>query len=485
MKRVFIAAFGAETNSFSSTATTVDHFAENCLIRPGENSHKDIANDGHGEFMRLAQARGYEIIRGTFAYATPSGPLTQQAYELLRDEIVGQLEKDVPVDFVLLNLHGAMIAQGYDDCEGDFLAKIRRIVGKDVAVGGLLDPHAHLSETMIRAATALVAYKEYPHTDFAESARKLFHIIERTAIGDVRPEMALFECRSLGSFPTPHPPMRDFVDHYLRAEDTPDILDCSLIHSFPWGDCPDAGVKVLVTTDSDAKLATDHAALVGAAFRKIRQHATQKFTRISDAMNEIKTSPEKPIIIADSADNPGGGASGDATYILDEILGRKIKNAAFGFFWDGPAVDKVFAAGEGAKLDISLGGKGSRFSGSPLNLKVEVIGLLQEAVQYFGEGEDRRALPVGKCAAVRVGGIDIIITAQRIQILSPEVFYQFGLDLKGYDVIVVKSSNHFQAAFKHLSENILYVMAPGVMSMDFGTIPYRKIPRPIWPLDDI
>lgn len=485
MKKIFIAAFGAETNSFSPMMTTLSHFKENCLIRPTQNSNKNIANDGHGEFIRLAKAYDYEIVRGTFAYATPSGPLTQETYELLRNEIISQLEQALPVDFILLNLHGAMLAKGYDDCEGDFLEHIRQIAGNDIPVGGLLDPHAHLSERMIKNATSLVAYKEYPHTDFAESARKLFHITERAAKGDVKPEMTFFDCQSLGSFPTPKPPMRPFVDLHLLGTANHNILDCSMIHSFPWGDSPDAGVKILVTTDNDKKLATDHAAMVGAEFKKIRQEATQKFTTVPDALRSINTSLEKPVIIADSADNPGGGASGDATYLLHEILERKIGNAAFGIFWDSQAIDKIFSAGPGATLDISLGGKGSNFSGSPLNLTVDVLGLLAEGTQSFGDGKDRRSLSIGKCAAVSVNDVDIIISNKRVQILSPDIFLQFGLEPSSYDLIVVKSSNHFQAAFKHISSNIIYVMAPGMMSMDFSSLPYRKIPRPIWPLDDI
>ncbi len=485
MKKIFIAAFGAETNSFSSMMTTMEHFEEDCLIRPSDRINKTIANDGHGEFIELAKAKKFEVVLGTMAYTMPSGPLTKATYELLRDEIIGQIKEALPVDFILLNLQGAMIAEDYDDCEGDFLEHIRAVVGQEIPLGGLLDPHAHVSQVMIDNATILLSYKEYPHTDFAESARKLFHLMEKVAQGDVKPEMTLFDCHSLGSFPTPNPPMRGFVDDYLLQGNEPNILDCSLIHSFPWGDCPDAGVKVLVTSDGDKNLGNKFAAHVGEKFIKIRQEATQKFTNISDAMDEIITSPEKPIVIADSSDNPGGGASGDATYLLREILSRKTSKAVFGIFWDSTAIKKIYAAGQGAILDISLGGKESQFSGSPVIMTVEVLGLAPHAGQIFGEGEDQRSLPVGNCAAVRYKGIDIIISDKRVQIFSPEIFIHFGLDLSTYDIIVVKSSNHFQASFKFISTKILYVMAPGILSMDFTNLPYKKIPRPIWPLDDI
>lgn len=485
MKKIFIAAFGAETNSFSSLKTTLSHFKEECLVRPGECENSTIANDGHGEFIRQAKERGYHVVLGTLAYATPSGPLTQDTYTLLRDEIVGQIKQALPVDFILLNLHGAMIAEGLDDCEGDLLKCIRHVAGDDIAIGGLLDPHAHLSERMIENSTTLLAYKEYPHTDFAESARKLFTLTEKAAKGEIKPKMALFDCQTLGSFPTPGSPMREFVDHFLLREDLSEILDCSLIHSFPWGDSPDAGVKVLVTTDDDEKKAVEHAEYVGLEFRKIRQDATQKLMSVDDAMEATLRSTDKPVIIADSADNPGGGASGDATYLLEEILKHDITKAAFGFFWDPLAIEKVFTAGVGGNVVIELGGKGSEFSGTPITLDVDVLGVSYDAEQYFGLGDDKRAIPIGKCAAVRFKGVDIIITDKRRQMVSPEIFGYFGLDLTRYDVIVVKSSNHFQAAFKYLSSNILYVMTPGVMSMDFKSLPFKKLPRPIWPLDNI
>lgn len=485
MTKIFIAALGAETNSFSSMMTTLEHFEEDCLIRPTDSKNKIIANDGHGEFIALAKSRGYDIVLGTMAYTTPSGPLTKSAYEMLRNEIVDQIKSALPVDFILLNLHGAMIAEGYDDCEGDFLDHIRAIVGHDIPVGALLDPHAHLSQKMIKQATILLSYKEYPHTDFAESARKLFYITEKAAQGDVKPEMTLYDCHSLGSFPTPNPPMRAFVDDYLLKDNIANILDCSLIHSFPWGDSPDAGVKVLVTSDGDRTSGEKYAATVGAEFKKIRQEATQKFTQVGDAMDEITTSTIKPVVVADSSDNPGGGASGDSTYLLSEILKRNINKAAFGIFWDAQAIQKIYAAGQGATLDISLGGKESQFSGSPVNMTVKVLGLAPQATQSFGTGSDQRLLPVGNCAAVQFEGHDIIISDKRVQIFSPEIFNHFNLDLSTYDVIVVKSSNHFQATFKFISTKIIYVMVPGVLSMDFTSLPYKKIPRPIWPLDNI
>ena len=482
-KRIFIAAFGSETNSFSPLPTTIESFQKNCLIRPGTINWPAIANDGHSEFLNLAQKNGFTAVRGTFAYATPAGPLTKNTYETLRDEIVAQLRSALPVDCILLNLHGAMIADGYDDCEGDFLEKIRQVVGPDIPVGGLLDPHAHLSDRMVKAATILLAYKEYPHTDFAISARKLFKLIDQATTGELKPVMRSVDCKSIGAFPTTSSPMREFVDQYLLRYPSRQIMDCSLIHSFPWGDTKDAGVKILVVTNDDPQLAEDYAKTVADEFLKIRSHATQSLDTIDIAFKAINQEKKYPVIIADTADNAGGGASSDSTFLLEQARLKNIGRTAIGIFWDPGVVDLVYAAGKGSKLKIRLGGKASWFSGTPQDLDVEVLELRDDAKQYFGDGQDRREISLGKCAALRSGNIDIIVSDSRIQVLSPDCFTAFGIRPEEYKLLIVKSSNHFQAAFSEVSKNIYYVATPGALNMDFESIPYQKILRPIWPLD--
>ncbi|MCF8475299.1 MAG: M81 family metallopeptidase [Emcibacter sp.] len=483
VKRVFIAAFGAETNSFSVLPTTMKDFQASCLIRPEQKKWPAIANDGHSEFLKMTEKMGHRAIRGTLAYTTPAGPLTQLTYETLRDEIIKQLHDALPVDCVLLNLHGAMMADGYDDCEGDFLEKIRQIVGSQVPIGGLLDPHAHLSQKMIDSATILLAYKEYPHTDFAISARKLFKLIDQTTDGKLIPVMRHYDCHTMGAFPTITTPMREFVDQHLMQYPSPKILDCSLIHSFPWADTADAGVKSLVVTDNDEQLAESYAKAVADEFIKIRSQLIQNYDTIDTAFSAINQIKDFPAIIADVADNPGGGAASDATFILEQARKSRLEKIAFGIFWDPFIVDLAYAAGKGANLKIRLGGKASWFSGVPQDMDVEILELRDDAKQYFGDDGDQRSLPLGKAVAMRHGNIDIIVSNLRIQSLSPDCFTEFGLNLSDYTALVVKSTNHFQAAFSRISKNIYYVMTPGALTMDFTSFPYQKITHPMWPID--
>jgi microcystin degradation protein MlrC len=231
-KSIFTACLGTETNSFSPMPTGMGLYESTMLIRDG-------AYDASAFGLPLtvwsknARALGWKVVAGTAAFAMPAGNTTRPVYESLRDEILEQLKSAMPVDAVLLNLHGAMIADGYPDAEGDFLARVREIVGPDVFIGAELDLHCHLTALKVSSANVLMIYKEYPHVDIAARAEELFSIAERTLAGDIRPVMAIHDCHMLGVYPTTAEPMRGFVDRMSALERTEDILSVSLAHGFP------------------------------------------------------------------------------------------------------------------------------------------------------------------------------------------------------------------------------------------------------------
>jgi len=482
--KLFVAAFGAETNSFAPFKTTLDHFAEICLIRPDEDDPAAIANNGHAEFLDRAAADGHEVVRGTLAYAMPSGPLTDDCYFTLRDEILEQLRAAMPLDIVLLNLHGAMMSESLRDCEGYFLEEVRKVVGPKVKVGALLDLHAHLSDRMMRHADILISFKEYPHTDFAERGRRLYELTFAAARGEIDPVMVSCECRTLGAFETTSEPMMGFVSFMRGLEDRPKVLDAALVHSFPWGDCEDGGAKVLAITDGDEGVARDLCAEVKMAFLAIREEAIMRPFGIDDAVREILASPDaRPFVIGDASDNPGGGAAGDSIYLLAGLLEAGLGPVAAGVFWDESLVTTAWEAGEGAHLSTELGGKASALSGPSLHLEATVRCLKDDANQAFGEGDDITRLPLGRCAVLDTGNAAIVVSERRFQTLSPDCFTAFGIDPAGYRVALVKSSNHFRAAFAPVAAKILAVTGPGVMTLDLKSLPFKYLPRPMWPLD--
>jgi microcystin degradation protein MlrC len=240
--RVFIAALLAETNTFSPITTGFRAFEEHGIERgtATANSPDTYQAQPLVAWRERAEAAGMEIVEGLCALAQPGGPVVRSCYEQLRDEIVEGVRAARP-DIVLLSLHGAMVAQGYDDCEGDLIGRIRAVVGADVFIGALLDLHCHTTAAMIKQADTLIAYKEYPHTDIVARAIELFAIASSAHSCQVRPTTAIADCRMIGLWRTGDEPMRSFVNRLRRHEREPGILSISLGHGFPYGDVVETG----------------------------------------------------------------------------------------------------------------------------------------------------------------------------------------------------------------------------------------------------
>ena len=242
--KLFIAGFDTETNTFAPIPTGIRGFEEGFMAHgDATRQEANYASVQLHVWRRLAEARNWQVIESLCTYAEPGGVIVRSVYERLRDEILEDLKKAGTVDVVLLALHGAMVAEGYDDCEGDILAKARAIVGPKAVVGAELDLHCHVSDTMLREATLLVAYKEYPHVDIHIRAEELFRLAADAAVGKTRPIMAAFDCRMINTYRTTEQPLRGFVDKMMALEGRDGILSTSLSHCFPWADVADDWVE--------------------------------------------------------------------------------------------------------------------------------------------------------------------------------------------------------------------------------------------------
>lgn len=478
--RAFTAGLGVETNTFTSLETDLEAFRRTFLFRPGE--HPDVLTEVSAPLYVLRRRReavGWTVIEGTYAFALPAGRTTRAAYEGLRDEILGQLAAAGPVDMVALSLHGAMCAEGYDDCEGDLLAHVRRVAGPDIPIGVEFDPHAHLTDAMVRNADVLIAYKEYPHTDFLERGQELVDLLERCARTGWRPARAVFDCRMIGRFHTTREPMKSLVAEMIEAEGRPGIASVSLVHGFPWGDVADMGARVLVLGDDQAEAAA-LAEAFGLKLRALRRRTFTPPLPIETALAQALAAPHGPVVLADVSDNPGGGAPGDSTILLEHVLNANV-SACLGPLWDPQAVAACHDAGLGARLRLSLGGKTGPGSGRPLDLTVEVTGLASEARQSWAGTR----MSLGRACAVRAGSVNIVIGSIRDQAYGPDLFEAMGIDPGEYRLVVVKSAQHFVAGFSDMAREIVLASGGGPLETDFRKIDYRHVRRPIWPLDDI
>lgn len=478
--KVFAAAFGTETNTFSAWPTGKRGFEETGISRGQARLQGDrMEAMVLARFEDRAREDGHEFSEGLLAFAHPSGPTLQSVYEGYRDEILTALAVDGPFDVVLLLLHGAMVSTGCDDCEGDLIRHIRAVVGPQATIGAELDPHCHLTAEMVENADALVSMKEYPHDDFIPAADALYDICLRKARGEVKPTSAVFDCRMVGFYPTTAEPMAGLLQRMREAEQRPGVLSVSFAHGFPWGDTPETGSKVLVIADGDPALAASVAEEIGQAIYDQRDTLLPRYPDIVTAL-DLAARCDGVCVLADTADNAGGGAPSDNTALLRAMLDRELNNAAIGPLWDPIAAGVCAEAGVGARFPLRLGGKSGLTSADPIDLLVTVKAIEPGFAQTgLGGSSD----PLGLTVWVQAGrGVDIVISSVRTQAFNPDLFTGLGIDLSGRRTVAVKSSHHYHTGFAPIADKIIPVATPGAIGMDFASLPYlRKRDRDFHP----
>jgi microcystin degradation protein MlrC len=478
--RIFTAALATETNTFAPIWIDRRAFEASLYAPPGQHpASPTLCSAPITVGREVAKSEGFELIEGTAAWADPAGPVNRGTYESLRDEILGQLRAAMPVDAVVLGLHGAMVADGYDDCEGDFLTRVREIVGPDILVCAELDPHSHLTKRRVAAANFFTVFKEFPHIDFVDRARDLWRIALATLRGEIKPVMSVFDCRMIDVFPTSKDPMRSFVDRLLALEKTePGVLSLSVIHGFMAGDVPEMGTKVLVVTDNAADKGSALAEKLGRELFAMRGTFMVKQVDEQTAVSDALAATAWPVVIADVWDNPGGGTAGDATVLLAELMRRGAKDVAVGTIWDPIAVQVCMAAGEGAEIMLRFGAKSAPETGDPIDKRVTIKRLVRNAQMKFGES----FAPFGDAAWIHFDGIDVILNSTRAQSFDPSLYSALGIDPKSKKILLIKSTNHFYDSFSKIAAKIIYCSAGHPYPNTPATTAYRKAPRNIWPM---
>lgn len=483
--KIFSAYFAHETNSFSPIATNLNSFEELGLHRLSFGETSDRATlKGASHFFEEAKRRGDEIHVGLCAHAQPSQPADLSTYETLRGWLLEDLQAvSNDIDMVLIFMHGSMMAEAYEDCEGDILQRIRQIVGPEVPVGVLLDLHCNITRQMLDSATVILACKEYPHTDFQQRALELYDICARTRNGEVNPTSGFVRVPMLGLFQTAKPPMRPFIDAIIRQESLPGVLSITLGHGFPWADFAGASASVLVVTDGEQSLADTLASKIAADFFALRKSGQATLFSIDQALDEALAEPTGTVVIADMADNPGGGAASDSTFVLQRLLQRGIENAAIAYLWDPEAVEQAFAAGENQTIKLQIGGKFGPGSGEPVEVEATILRLGSDANQaHIADGTPTH---LGRTALISAHGIEIALNDIRQQPFTPCGLVECGLEPWSKKILVLKSSHHFYAGFHQQAARILYCDSPGTLNSDISRLPYRHVSRPIWPLDPV
>jgi microcystin degradation protein MlrC len=497
MARVLTGRFMHETNTFSIQKTDLstwrrrDFHLGNEIPAAFRNTRSAM-----GATFEAADRYGWMLIHPVSANANPSGVVTDEAFEAIGGMLLDAARHQQPIDGVLLHLHGAMVVESYEDGEGELLGRLRAILGPDVPIIATLDLHANVTAQMAAQASALIAFRTYPHIDMYERAWQGAALLERAMRGEIRPK-TLFARRpmlyGLDWGRTQRGPMAELIARGEVLETAGDILVASVCAGFPLADIADVGPSVTVTVDL-ARPAGDAAAQGRRIAEEFMDHAwaTRDFTTVhmlsvADAVARAKEGRpgDKPLVIADFTDNPGGGGYGDATVFLRGLIDARVEGVAFHAICDPEAAAAGMRAGIGPAT-LTLGGKTDpSLGGGPLSLNGEITHLTNGRFIAWGPMGGGVARDYGPSLVFRVGGIDIVVITNNGQATDLAQFTSLGLDPARYSTVCVKSMQHFRAAFEPIARDVILVDTGALCAPHHTPENYRRVRRPLWPLDPL
>ena len=488
--RVIIGAIAHETSTFTPVETTWDSYRKE---RFGYLCGDEViarfrgTNTPTGGFIEGAGEHGFEVVPTIFANAHPSGPTPRDIFDTILGDLLDRIKAAGTVDGVLLELHGAMVAEGIDDGEGHILAAVRELVGPEVPILAQLDIHSNMSHRMVELADVLIGRETYPEIDQAERGRECADVLMRMLREGARPTMALRQLPLVWGMNqvTAHPPMREAIAELHRIEVQPGVICGSIATCFPLADIPDMGASVYIVTDGDQALAQQWADQLGEWIfaRRADWQAVLPTTR--EALAQAEAEGRFPVIFADRNDNTGGGAPGDSTGVLQTFVEAGLENAALLYMVDPEAVARCQQAGVGATLDLEVGGKSSPLQGNPVRLQAEVVTLSEGRFRYDGPRNKGLESSMGPSAHIRQGGIHVLLVSAREQPFDTAFSRTMGLDPRRMRYIGIKSAAHFRAGFEAWAGAIHVVSEPGANNPPGGATAYGNLGRKLYPFDDI
>lgn len=489
-KRVLMAQVMHETNTFSKLPTDLDAFRARYLHLGDDvvTAFKGTKSET-AAFLDVAEQKGWTAIHPIAAAATPSGIVTKDAWEFLAGAVV-KAARPKP-DGILLALHGAMVTETADDAEGDLLARLRAVVGRDVPIMVTLDLHANVTDRMAALASALIPYRTYPHVDQYERGRQAAELLDRTMKGEIRPATVVARRATIDGMDhgrtTSPGPMLDLMERARSFEREFGILVVGLNAGFGWADIAEAGPSVTVTVNGGSNRAQQIAEELMDDVWERRSETTARFLSVEQAMARVSAAPpaDKPWVLADVTDNPGGGGYGDATRLLEGMIKAGLQDAAFCPITDPQAVAACKAAGVGAEVTLAIGGKIDPAFGAPITVTGVVNHLGNGDFTFDGPMWAGLKNSMGDVAVLKVGGIEIVLASNRFQVTDHQHFLSVGIDPTKKAVIGLKSSQHFRAAYQAIAREVLTVNSEALTNPDYTLFRYKKLRRPIWPLDRI
>lgn len=482
MARIAIGGFQHETNSFTSHRGDFQHFSQHRdrppLVRGDALLQALRGNTFASSGFLDAMGPGDEAVPLVWASGGAGGTVTDDAFERIVGELIGALSQQMPVDAVYLDLHGAMVNESFEDAEGEILRRVRAVVGATVPVVVSLDYHANISPQMLEHSDAMVAYRTYPHVDRPETGQRAAALVARLLLRGRPTGRALrklpfllpvdFQCTLIE-------PSRS-VMNWAPAR-SGQLLNATYAAGFPPSDTYWCGPAVAVHawTQADADATADE------FLRFIGEREPAFHTRLWDTEEGVREAlrlakgATRPVLIADTQDNPGAGGSGDTTGLLHELLRQGAQGVTVGLLCDPAAAQSATAAGVGAPIELELGGWHGPAGVKPLKGRFQVMACSQGTFKLTGQVTGQAVADLGLMALLRCGGVDIVVTSRNVQAYDPAPFDRLGVDWTASRILVLKSSCHFRADFEPGAEAVLSVLSPGAYDPDPARYPYRRL----------
>ncbi|MCT9812048.1 M81 family metallopeptidase [Acidovorax sp. Be4] len=491
--RFVIAQMRHETNTFSPIATPLTAFCRGADANgpvTGEAAVRacEGTNSAAAAFIDIVRSQGDEFVMSLLGSAVPSGTVSAEAFEFMSERIVASVRAGC--DAVMLDLHGAMVAEGFPDAEGELLRRIRA-VAPDMPIAVALDFHANFSAALVNNATAITGYCTYPHVDVYETGMRAARTLMAALRGEVQPFILSRTLPMLTHMLRQSPqeqPMKDIMDRAMAAERDGEVLNASVFGGFPLSDIPHVGLTVLLVADAGQRQAAQQLLdeLTQMAWAR-RADFVYPIEPMAQSLAYAKTLEGGPIVLVDHGDNCGAGGSTDQMAVLAEVMRQGLDDVVAGPFCDPEAVAQMIAAGVGQRISLEVGGKtdtpAMKLKGQPLKLTGRVQCITDGNYQVTGPMFTGVRLSLGRTAVLDVNGILVMVCEKPQEPFDAGVFTHAGIDLARKKYILIKSRQHFRAGFGPIARHIVLVAGPGVCSSDYSLFPFEHLPRPIYPLE--
>ena len=484
MTRIAIGGFQHESHSFAPRPTAWMDFVKPGGFPPVQHAATLLdtlrpTSVPSAGAIAVAEAEGVEIAPLAWAFANPAGPVTREAFERITALIVAALSDAMdagPLDGVYLELHGAMVSDDFPDAEAEVLRRVRAVVGPDLPVAVSLDPHANKTAAMVAHSDVLVPYRTYPHIDMKPAGAQAMRLLLRMIREGRKPAKAFREL----DFWTPLPgqctmvaPMSEVMEERARLGAAEGVWEVGFCFGFPYADFPGCGMAIATYADTldQADAAADGLARFIAA--KEPEFALGVVIAAEGVKRAMSARGEGPVILADTQDNPGGGGHGDTTGLLAELIRQDAQGAVLAPMNDAEAAAACHAAGEGATIELDLGGKSD---GVPLRVTALVEKLSDGQFTLTGPMGKGNPANLGPSALIRVApGVRVVVVSRKMQAHDQALFRFLGIEPAEQKIVAVKSSVHFRADFQPIASEVIVVTAPGPVVADPAVLPFTNL----------